>query len=286
MNLKEQLIREDKTRWLDVGSGGNFEGGFHYVDTFPEGLVSASARSKYFRLDLVNTSDSALGGLGTFDFIRMQHVFEHFTYEDGQRILRRCAQLLKDDGAILITVPNLKMHIARYLKHEYRNSDWPFKEWAIQRIPENAPDSFYFSIFSHSMIYESHKWCYDFEGLQFQLAITGLFTNIQELTINHPLSSIPFTHNRPEEDVCVLAYKHRVNSESAVLESTQVECGRVKQANARAELSGSKSGSKRPRGLRRYVVLPARLQILRAKDKLRLAVRLARDWKASRSHAP
>ena len=39
MNLKEKLIKEKRTRWLDVGCGGNFEDGFYYLDTFPEGII-------------------------------------------------------------------------------------------------------------------------------------------------------------------------------------------------------------------------------------------------------
>lgn len=35
MNLKEKLISENKTRWLDIGNGGNFEDGFYYMDILP-----------------------------------------------------------------------------------------------------------------------------------------------------------------------------------------------------------------------------------------------------------
>ena len=147
--------------------------------------------------------------MSKFDFIRMQHVFEHFTREEGQICLKNCANLMKRDAYILITVPDLRAHIQKYLNNEYRKSNEPdkndFSAWAQRRIPGNAPNSFYFSVFAHSMSFEPHKWCYDARGLIYQLKKTGKFSNIKELKISDELASKPFTHNRPEEDVCVIA---------------------------------------------------------------------------------
>lgn len=57
------------------------------------------------------------------------------------------------------------------------------------------------------MPFESHKWCYDYEGLKYILEEIGEFENIKELKLNDELTNIPFTHNRPEEDVCIVAQK-------------------------------------------------------------------------------
>lgn len=206
MNLKKKLIKESKTRWIDIGCGGNFEKGFYYLDVFPENIIDPKFRNRYFRMDIVNLNKKELKELGKFDFIRMQHTFEHFSLEEGQKVLQNCAKILKKGGLILITTPDLRIHIQKYLKDGYKQWEG-FKWWATKRIPENAPNSFYFSIFTHSMPYESHKWCYDFEGIKYQIEISKQYKNIRELTVHNPLASIPFTHNRPEEDVCVIAEK-------------------------------------------------------------------------------
>jgi predicted SAM-dependent methyltransferase len=143
--------------------------------------------------------------LGKFDLIRMQHVFEHFSYEEGRQVLKNCAKLLEKNGVILITVPDLRIHIRHYLKGTYKK--WGFRWWAHNRIPEDSPNSFYFSIYTHSMPHEQHKWCYDFDGLRYQLEACGEFKNIRQLRATHALASSPFTHNRPEEDVCAIATK-------------------------------------------------------------------------------
>lgn len=207
MDLREKLIRDGKTRWLDVGCGGNFEKGFYYLDIFPEGVIDPKYRNKYIRIDIVNSREESLKKLGKFDFIRMQHVLEHFSYEEGQKALKNCAKLLKRSGIILITTPDLKIHVDKYLKNKYQGLI-EFKGWANRRIPKKAPKSFYFSIFAHGIPYGGyHKWCYDFDGLKYQLQNCDEFKEIRELKLKNPLSNVPFTHNRPEEDVCVIAAK-------------------------------------------------------------------------------
>lgn len=206
MGLKRNLLEGGKVRWLDVGCGGNIEDGFEYIDTFPEGIFPDHVQNIYHRIDIINTSDEALRKIGDFDFVRLQHTFEHFSLEEGQKVLSNCHKLLRKGGIILITVPDLEIHIRAYLDGAYDKLS-NFKNWALNRVEADAPDSFLFSIFAHSMPYESHKWCYDWNGLRHAIEMTGLFENIDRLLIDHPLAEVPFTHNRPEEDLCVIAIK-------------------------------------------------------------------------------
>lgn len=204
MNLQQQLVSQGKTRWLDIGCGGRFDDGFHYVDIFPISKIPGEYRNRYYRVDMVTAKSADLKKLGKFNFVRLQHTFEHFSLEEGKEVLKNCAKLLEPGGIILITTPDLRIHIDKYLTGSYRK--WKgFTWWANKRIPVAAPDSFYFSIFAHSMPWESHKWCYDSEGLIFQLKSVALFKNIKEMKVDDNLASVPFTHNRPEEDVCVIA---------------------------------------------------------------------------------
>lgn len=196
--LRQKLMAENKTRWLEIGCGGTFDDNFTYVDLFPESLVKREGR--YFRMDMVNATDEALERLGKFDLIRMQHVFEHFTPEAGQTVLTNCAKLLNPGGYVLVSTPDLRKYIDFYLSGQIRDN----YDWALSRIPKDSPNSFYFSIFSHSVPFERHEWCYDAEGLIYQFERSGQFKNIRELTLEDALANIPFTHNRPNEDVCVI----------------------------------------------------------------------------------
>lgn len=204
MNLKEKLLKANRKRWLDIGCGGNLELGFYYLDIFPEGIINPRFKKRYFRVDVLNFSETERKRLGKFDLVRMQHFLEHFSYEDGKQILKNCTKILRKNGIILITTPDLKIHIKKYLNNGYKN--WEnFKWWANKRIPKDAPNSFYFSIFAHSMLYEPHKWCYDYEGLKYLLESIKEYKNIKELKVSDSLSNYPFTHNRPEGVICIIA---------------------------------------------------------------------------------
>ncbi len=204
-SLKELLLKAQKTRWLDVGCGGDRERGFFYMDTFSAETIPKAERRRYVQCDIVNLPDDVASRLGKFDLVRMQHIFEHFSYEEGQQVLKNCTRLLKSDGIILISVPDLRIHIRRYLHNGYEKSG--YRRWAHNRIPEDSPNSFYFAIFAYSMPHEQHKWCYDFEGLWYQLKSCGEFKDIRQLGVRNRLASSPFTHKRPDEDLCVMAVK-------------------------------------------------------------------------------
>src|SRR5688572_9658543 len=107
MTLKEKLIAQGKTRWLDVGCGPHLDSSFGVVDLLPHDEIDERSRSKYHRFDILSASDAALKTLGKFDLIRMQHIFEHFTFEEGNQVLLNCSELLKKGGYVVITVPDL-----------------------------------------------------------------------------------------------------------------------------------------------------------------------------------
>jgi SAM-dependent methyltransferase len=206
MTLEETLRKAGQTRWLDIGCGVDLDPSFEGVDLFPKTKINERARSKYHRLNVLKAGPVALKRLGKFDLIRMQHVFEHFSFEEGQLVLTKCAQLLKKGGYIVITVPDLRVYIQKYLNDEFKR--WPeFVTWANLRVTEGAPNSAYFSYFAHSSVEDPHKWCYDYEGLAFQLQRTGQFTDIRDLKPGDDLASTPFIHNRPAEDACAVAQK-------------------------------------------------------------------------------
>jgi hypothetical protein len=120
--------------------------------------------------------------------------------------LTNCASLLSSGGILLLTVPDLEIHVARYLQKAYK-TDLGYAGWAQQRIPSDAPDSCYFSLFAHSMTYEPHLWCYDQAGLGYKVASTGAFQTQFVLPKDSALAETPFTHNRPDEDLCLIAIR-------------------------------------------------------------------------------
>ena len=210
-SLKKKLLSEGRTRWLDLGSR-HFDEGFMCLDLAPGDDLSPELRERYYSADISRLGESDLQRMGKFDLVRLQHVFEHFSFEEGAELLKVCASLLEPDGYLLMTVPDLRIHIRAYFNH-YRHMSY-FVRYAKRRIPEDAPSSFLFSFHAHQFGYapveepgQVHKWSYDWEGLLYQLQKADRFKNIRRLDLLDPWASMPFTHKMPLEDLCVVAQR-------------------------------------------------------------------------------
>ena len=211
-SLRNKLQKQGRVRWLDVGSQ-SFEDGFQCLDLAPPESIEEDKRDRYIQLNLLEVSEADIKALGQFDLVRLQHVFEHFAPEDGLILLRKLSRIIAPGGYLLMTVPDLRIHAKAYLLG-YRGDAWYRHFSEVMRIPKGAPASFVFSCFAHQHGHydsgrtgEVHCWCYDAEGMHYQLSRAEAFENIQTLSLWSALAERPFTHNRAPEDLCVLARK-------------------------------------------------------------------------------
>ena len=206
--FENKLLNNNQTKWLDLGSSINHSNqNFYFADLYPIEECLEEMKPKYYQLDISKPiEENVKNKLGKFHFIRMQHVFEHFTYEQANIVLDNCYELLEENGKLLISVPDLDIYVKRYLNStlKYISS---FEAWAHTRIKENSPNSDYFSIYTQSMLHEKHLWCYNKHGLINKIKASGKFKNAKKIGLLNKLAGIPFTHNRPEEDLCIIATK-------------------------------------------------------------------------------
>lgn len=205
-NLEKHLLESKKVDWLDIGSSSNKSNlNFEFCDLYPIEECIPEFREKYFQIDitkdLIHTQSYK-----QYDFIRMQHVFEHFTFEQADTVLKNCSKMLKKGGILLITVPDLDIMINLYKKNLFKENI-KFYNWATKRIDNAASSSDFFSIFTHSHLHQEHKWCYNKKGIIKKVESSGQFESTKRISLFNRFCSIPFTHNRPEEDLCITARK-------------------------------------------------------------------------------
>lgn len=152
---------------LDVGSGtGEFLGRTKQHNFIVQGIEpSVTARQQAIsNFGLTVNEESFLPNLAsaTFDFITMWHVLEH-VYHLNDRVAE-LKRLLKDDGHLLIAVPNLNSYDAKRYKEHWAAYDVPrhlyhFSEKDIDKlatkhglqVTQTLPmkfDSFYVSMLS------------------------------------------------------------------------------------------------------------------------------------------
>lgn len=88
---------------LDLGGAGSGHGEWTTVDMTKECDIFWDLRQS-----IPMTANSV-------SKIYSSHLFEHLTYQQGQKLLQESVRLLKPGGTFLICVPNARMYIESYL---------------------------------------------------------------------------------------------------------------------------------------------------------------------------
>ncbi len=72
VGLKNKLMKEGKTRWLDVGSS-RFDEGFMCLNIGSSENIDLEFVDKYYQADILDLKELDYETLGQFDLVRMQH---------------------------------------------------------------------------------------------------------------------------------------------------------------------------------------------------------------------
>lgn len=113
---------------------------------------------------------------GGADEIYMGHLLEHFTYEDGQRLLAECYRVLVPGGRLGIVVPDMRLVMKRWLAGEpdavmlYPDGVWR----EIADLDEVC------TMFWYTKGERPHKWAYDKDTLGRAMARAG-FRKLREI---------------------------------------------------------------------------------------------------------
>jgi predicted SAM-dependent methyltransferase len=97
----------------------------------------------------------------SIQYIYSEHVFEHFTYDEGHRLLKECYRVLSDDGIMRISMPDLDYIIEKYL-HDWKNQEW--LTWPEYSFIQSK--GMMLNIYFH---WWDHKYLYNEEDLRNQL---------------------------------------------------------------------------------------------------------------------
>jgi len=169
LKRKVKLIkRESKgNELLDIGSGtGHFlnvarNAGFKSLGLEPDSDARSFAKAN-FDVDLLPISDLFTQPDKSKDVITMWHVLEH-VYE-LRRDLEKITSILKDDGVLIVAVPNMNSFDARYYKEFWAAYDLPIHlyhftpndirnlfdqyDFNVEKILPMKLDAFYVSMLS------------------------------------------------------------------------------------------------------------------------------------------
>ena len=191
LQKKVKLIHKLNTgsgKLLDVGDGtGDFLMAAKNTGWEISGVeINESARNLAKKKSvLLESSINNFNGQ-KFDVITMWHVLEHIS--NYQEVLQTCHSLLKENGTLIIAVPNYKSYDANYYKSHWAAYDVPRHLWHFSRssLPKILKNTFHlhcekpmmFDSFYVSLLSEKYK-----TGTNFSLKafLVGLRSNINAM---------------------------------------------------------------------------------------------------------
>lgn len=157
---------EQKIRRLHIGCGGNILGDWLNSDFLPHPY-------RILHLDATKTLPFPSE---TFDYIFSEHTIEHISYVDGLFMLTECHRVLKNNGKIRISTPNIQFLIDLYTedKSELQNE---YIKWSTDNYIKAAP--YYYETFVlNTFVREwGHLFIYDERILRSSMEKAG-FTKI------------------------------------------------------------------------------------------------------------
>ncbi|MCD4694821.1 MAG: class I SAM-dependent methyltransferase [Bacteroidales bacterium] len=202
---KIQLVKKIKKEGsiLDIGSGsGEFlfsvsQNNYKATGIEPDETARSFSKSK-FNLNVFDESSLDSFQANSFDIISMWHVLEH-VYDLNHRI-KQISNLLKNDGTLIIAVPNIASYDAkrygtywaaydlpRHLYHFSQKEIWDLFNIHGYQIVKKVPmrfDSFYVSLLSEK--YKSGKSNFP------KALITGAASNIIARFTDYNYSSLTY----------------------------------------------------------------------------------------------
>ena len=163
--IRKYSSQNDK-RKLHIGCGNHILDGWLNSDCYPRSATI---------LHLDATKSFSLGD-ESFDYIFSEHMIEHISYVQGRTMLKECFRILRTNGTIRISTPDLSFLIDLY-KEDKSYLQKEYIKWTTDKHIKYAPcyeDTFTINNFVRGF---GHQFIYDEKTLRFLMEKAG-FVNI------------------------------------------------------------------------------------------------------------
>lgn len=101
-----------------------------------------------------------------FENVYIEHVLEHFEFHEIKLVLKNIYRVLKPDGELLISVPDLQIFVNEYNNKVYNSSLLTFKPAIFSEYPADILNYIFY-------MNGEHKMMFDFESIKFHLQNSG-----------------------------------------------------------------------------------------------------------------
>jgi predicted SAM-dependent methyltransferase len=168
----ESYFAEREIRKLHIGCGKNILSDWLNSDFFPHSDVILH----------VDATDTFPFSKDTFDYVFSEHMIEHISYSNALSMLSECYRVLRNNGKIRISTPDLQFLIDLY-RDDKSELQKQYIKWATDEFIKSAPyydDTFVINNFVRDW---GHLFIYDEKTLRSSLEKAG-FTKIVRCDLN------------------------------------------------------------------------------------------------------
>jgi predicted SAM-dependent methyltransferase len=166
-------LKQNTVRKLHIGCGGHLLEGWLNSDYYP------ASSSDILHLDAIQRFP--FDG-GEFDFLFSEHMIEHVPYSQGCLMLNECFRVLKPNGVLRLSTPDL-FFLIRLCSENKSEVEHRYIEWITKTCISYAPYSdaaFVVNNFVHDW---GHQFIYDEKTLRLALQRVG-FAKIKRCELN------------------------------------------------------------------------------------------------------
>jgi ubiquinone/menaquinone biosynthesis C-methylase UbiE len=177
-----RLLATDLDR-LNFGCGDHPLPGWVNIDGGDGAWYDAPARRDVVALDLFDALDVIPAGSASF--VYSEHLFEHFTLQQGHALLAEWFRVLKPGGVVRIVTPDLAGE-AKFLLRQVQPApeetiDAHRRRWLGHRCPLRPGEQLTRAInLNYGMWLDGHKFLYDYETLEQSLRLAGFESIVRE----------------------------------------------------------------------------------------------------------
>lgn len=166
----EKYLQSHSVQKLQIGSGGNHIAGWLGTDIAPvsDDITYLDASKPFPMAD------------ATFDYVFCEHMIEHITWREGQRMLRECHRILKSGGVFRVATPDLAVIIGLY-QNDRNALEEKYIRWITDRYLQDIAVYKASFVINNAFRNWGHQFLYDSELLEIALSQAG-FLNIMRCT--------------------------------------------------------------------------------------------------------
>ena len=164
-----KYLKSNEIKKLHIGAGNRKINNWLNTDIGNKTIMPVVDVTKKFPFDT-----------GTFNYVFSEHMIEHINYQDGVKMLKESFRVLKSNGKIRISTPDLQFLIDLYSK-EKNQLQKDYIEWSCKNY--NLTEGSIIEVVNNYFQSWGHQFIYDKKTIENTLKAAG-FTKVEFFKIN------------------------------------------------------------------------------------------------------